>query len=106
MTQVITVLGHNIGLDSDNYLSAANLRAASGRTDSSSEFNQWYRSAYAKDLGLQICRANNIESPMKQLGGRAGTWLHPELAWGYCEYLSAKLHRAVVSTFNHAVSGD
>lgn len=46
---------------------------ASGRTDT------------AKKLDVQICTSRNISSAFKQLGGRAGTWLFPEMAWGYCE---------------------
>ncbi|ENE6634912.1 KilA-N domain-containing protein [Salmonella enterica] len=79
---------------------------ASGRTDTSAAFNQWYRSRSAQDLELQICSSKNISSAFKQLGGRAGTWLFPEMAWGYCEYLSSEFHLAVLSSFDNAVNGD
>lgn len=66
----------------------------------------WYRSQTAQDLSVQICTHKNISSAFKQLGGRAGTWLIPEMAWGYCEYLSSEFHLAVLSSFDSAVNGD
>lgn len=100
------VNGFDIRVDADGYLSAADLRKASGRTDQSSMFSWWYRSQTAKDLDTQICVSKKIDSAFKQLGGRAGTWLIPEMAWGYCEYLSSEFHLAVLSSFDSAVNGD
>ncbi|ECG1481453.1 KilA-N domain-containing protein [Salmonella enterica subsp. enterica] len=100
------VNGFDIRVDSDGYLSAADLRKASGRTDQSSEFQRWNRTDTAKNLDVQICTSKKIDSAFKQLGGRAGTWLIPEMAWGYCEYLSSEFHLAVLSSFNSAVNGD
>ncbi len=104
--KVVNVNNTLIAIDSDGFFSAANLRQASGRTDESSKFAKWFRTKAAKDLGGQICHSNNITSAVKQLGGRAGTWIHPELAWGYCEYLSAELHRIVVATFDAMTNND
>ncbi|EJL3592470.1 KilA-N domain-containing protein [Salmonella enterica] len=100
------VNGFDIRVDADGYLSAGDLRKASGRTDHSSHFSQWTRSDTAQKLSVQICTHKNISSAFKQLGGRAGTWLIPEMAWGYCEYLSSEFHLAVLSSFDSAVNGD